>query len=55
MQMYLSDDISNAREPYIYLAGLTSFGTRICNVPGWPSVFTKVSDHIDWIVSHMRS
>ena len=36
-------------EPW-YQAGIVSFGSSGCR-PGKPSVYTKVSDHLDWIES----
>uniref|UniRef100_A0A336LJ33 CSON001863 protein n=1 Tax=Culicoides sonorensis TaxID=179676 RepID=A0A336LJ33_CULSO len=36
------------------LTGVVSYGTRICG-SGAPDVFTRVSAHIDWIYSNMKS
>lgn len=33
-----------------YQDGITSFGAR-CGATAWPSVYTKVSDYVDWIIS----
>lgn len=41
-------------KPYTYLVGLSSVGPRDCGTLSWPSVYTKVSKYIDWIVGHMR-
>lgn len=40
--------------PYWYLAGLVSFGPRPCGMTGWPGVYTKVSEYIEWIEAHVK-
>ncbi|XP_034487203.1 serine protease 7 [Drosophila innubila] len=37
-----------------YLEGVVSFGNA-CGLEGWPGVYTRVSDYIDWIVSTVRA
>lgn len=34
--------------------GVVSFGPSPCGMPGWPGVYTKVSDFVPWILSKMR-
>lgn len=40
--------------PYWYLAGMVSFGPRPCGLTGWPGVYTKISDYIEWIEAHVK-
>ncbi|CRL07282.1 CLUMA_CG020261, isoform A [Clunio marinus] len=35
--------------PYWYLVGLVSYGPSPCGMEGWPGVYTRVSNYIDWI------
>ncbi|XP_067616863.1 serine protease easter isoform X4 [Eurosta solidaginis] len=34
---------------YYFLAGVVSFGPTPCGLEGWPGVYTRVSDYMDWI------
>ncbi|KAM7364380.1 serine protease 7 [Cochliomyia hominivorax] len=36
-----------------YLEGIVSFGNR-CGLEGWPGVYTRVADYIDWIQSNLK-
>lgn len=49
----LAVDDSNLGQVYWYLAGVVSFGLSPCGVDGWPGVYTKVADYVDWIDSHL--
>lgn len=40
---------------YNYLAGIVSFGPISCGTEGWPSVYTRVDQYLDWILSHMHN
>lgn len=46
-------DKSNPSRPYWYIVGLVSFGTNSCGVAGWPGVYTRISNYIDWIRNSM--
>ncbi|XP_053946959.1 serine protease easter-like isoform X4 [Anastrepha ludens] len=34
---------------YYFLAGVVSFGPTPCGLDGWPGVYTRVGDYMDWI------
>uniref|UniRef100_A0A182TN45 Peptidase S1 domain-containing protein n=1 Tax=Anopheles melas TaxID=34690 RepID=A0A182TN45_9DIPT len=36
---------------YWYLIGLVSFGPTPCGQAGWPGVYTKVDQYVDWITA----
>lgn len=36
-------------QAYWYLAGLVSYGPSPCGMEGWPGVYTKVANYLDWI------
>lgn len=40
-------------QPYWFLQGIVSFGPVTCAMEGWPGVYTKVSNYVDWIISNM--
>lgn len=37
-----------------YAAGVVSFGPSPCGTPGWPGIYTKVENYVDWIKSNMK-
>lgn len=49
-------DDANQQVPfhYHYIVGIVSFGLD-CGQEGWPGVYTRVDQYIDWLLSHMRS
>ncbi|KAH8385649.1 hypothetical protein KR200_005317, partial [Drosophila serrata] len=38
-----------------YIAGITSYGTRPCGLKGWPGVYTRTGDFIDWIQEKLEA
>uniref|UniRef100_A0A1Y1LCA4 Peptidase S1 domain-containing protein n=3 Tax=Photinus pyralis TaxID=7054 RepID=A0A1Y1LCA4_PHOPY len=37
-----------------YIIGIVSFGPQICGLNGWPSVYTRVTEYVPWILQHLR-
>lgn len=40
----MGEDFSNSLSPHSYLAGIVSFGPQICGTPGFPGVYTVISN-----------
>ncbi|XP_063709466.1 serine protease easter-like [Culicoides brevitarsis] len=47
-------DTEEGEQPYWYLAGMVSFGPKPCGMKGWPGVYTKISEYIEWIEAHVK-
>lgn len=47
-------DNSNPRQVSTYLVGLVSYGPSPCGQAGWPGVYTKVSEFVDWVQNTME-
>lgn len=38
-----------------YVAGIISYGPKPCGAKGWPGVYTKVGNFVDWIQNKLES
>ena len=45
--------IPRGRNGTLYLYGIVSYGYR-CAEPGYPGVYTRVSEFMDWIVPNLK-
>lgn len=36
-----------------YIEGIVSFGAK-CGSEGWPGIYTRVSEYIDWIQENVK-
>ncbi|XP_031619833.1 serine protease easter-like [Contarinia nasturtii] len=50
----MSQQKHNLTHVYYFLAGVVSFGPSPCGLPGWPGVYTRVDQYIDWILQNIR-
>lgn len=50
----ISLDTTNKVRFYYFLAGVVSFGPSPCGLAGWPGVYTKVGDYVDWIQNTIK-
>lgn len=50
----LAIDDSDLSHVYWYLAGVVSFGVSSCGINGWPAVYTKVTEYVNWIEAHIK-
>lgn len=48
-------DTTNRKRPYFYLVGVVSFGPSPCGLEGWPGVYTKIGDYVDWIERNVQA
>ncbi|XP_055849494.1 serine protease easter-like [Episyrphus balteatus] len=48
-------DSLNKDQLYYYIAGLFSIAPSSCELEGWPNVYTKVSDYVDWIEQNIEA
>ncbi|XP_064550791.1 spaetzle-processing enzyme-like [Drosophila montana] len=37
-----------------FVAGVTSYGPKPCGLQGWPGVYTRVGQYVDWVVSKLE-
>ena len=51
--MAIDDSNQRVRYHFQYIAGVVSFGAG-CGQHGWPAVYTRVDQFMDWILSHME-
>ncbi|XP_055323307.1 serine protease easter-like isoform X2 [Sitodiplosis mosellana] len=49
-----ADDKTSRGIPYTYLAGIVSRGPQRCGTPGYPAIYTKVDQYLDWIMQNMK-
>lgn len=47
-------DSSNKQRVYYFIAGVVSFGPTPCGLQGWPGVYTRVSEYVDWIQQNIE-
>lgn len=45
---------STSSSSYATFVGVISFGPTPCGQPGWPAVYTKVSEYMDWIKRNIK-
>lgn len=45
---------SSTGRPYWYLAGIVSFGPSPCALEGWPGVYTRMNQYVDWVESNLQ-
>lgn len=45
---------SSTGRPYWYLAGIVSFGPSPCALEGWPGVYTRMDQYVDWVESNLQ-
>lgn len=46
-------EAQKGREARWAIVGIVSFGMKPCALPGWPGVYTKVTDYMLWIFKNM--
>ncbi|XP_031634386.1 serine protease easter-like [Contarinia nasturtii] len=49
----LGQDLTDLEHPFLYLAGIVSIVNQNCNTLNIPSVYTKVDQHLNWMLSKM--
>ncbi|XP_055847601.1 serine protease easter-like [Episyrphus balteatus] len=47
-------DSSNKQRVYYFIAGVVSIGRTPCGEKGWPGVYTRVSEYVDWIQQNIE-
>lgn len=45
---------SNVQQETHYIVGISSFGVNMCGTSGWPGVFTRVGNYINWIKDNLN-
>ncbi|XP_055847604.1 serine protease easter-like isoform X2 [Episyrphus balteatus] len=47
-------DSTNKQQVYYFIAGVVSFGPTSCGLKDWPTVYTRVSEYVDWIQQNIE-
>ncbi|KAF2895317.1 hypothetical protein ILUMI_10855 [Ignelater luminosus] len=45
----------SAKDSNYFSIGIISFGVSSCGLAGWPSVYTRITEHMPWIVSKLKA
>lgn len=43
------------QQEVFFVAGVTSYGPLPCGLQGWPGVYTRVGNYIDWVIKKLEA